>query len=83
MLQRFIKRVTEREVFVPIIVQAGFDSKKADCLLHWGLPERSQIPLLMLFVWLMFRLKVVCSLCGLEEVRRMLVKMGFDLTVEE
>jgi hypothetical protein len=42
-LQRFIKRVTESEVFVPIIVQAGFDSKKADCPLHWGLPERSQI----------------------------------------
>ena len=43
MLQRFIRRVTESKVFVPIIVQAGFDSKKADCRLHWGLPERSQI----------------------------------------
>jgi hypothetical protein len=42
-LQSFIKRVIEREVFVPIIVQAGFNSKKADCLLPWGLPERSQI----------------------------------------
>ena len=40
-------------------------------------------PLLMLFVWLMFRLKVVCSFVRAEEVRHMLVKMGFDSTVEE
>lgn len=70
-------------MFVPIIVQAGFDSKKADCRLHWGLPERSQITAADVV-----RLAEVSAQSGVqfvraEEVRRMLVKMGFDLTVEE
>jgi hypothetical protein len=82
-LQRFIKRVIEREVFLPIIAQAGFDSKKADCRLHWGLPERPQITAADVV-----RLAEVSAQSGVqfvraEEVRRMLVKMGFDLAVEE
>ena len=82
-LQRFIKRIIEREIFVPIITQAGFDSKKADCRLQWGLPERPQITAADVV-----RLAEVSAQSGVQfvradEVRRMLVKMGFDLTVEE
>jgi hypothetical protein len=82
-LQRFIKRVIEREIFSPVIAQAGFDSKKADCRLQWGLPERPQITAADVV-----RLAEVSAQSGVqfvraEEVRRMLVKMGFDLTVEE
>jgi len=38
-LQRFIKRIVEREVFTPVLEQAGFDPKEAECRLEWGLPE--------------------------------------------
>jgi len=38
-LQRFIKRIVEREIFTPILEQAGFDPKQAECRLEWGVPE--------------------------------------------
>jgi len=38
-LSRFIKRVVEREVFTPVLEQAGFDPKEAECRLVWGMPE--------------------------------------------
>jgi len=82
-LQRFIKRTIEREVFTPVIAQAGFDPKKVDCRLNWGLPERPQINASDIV-----RLAEVSAQQGvqyvrLEEVRRMLVKIGFELTLEE
>jgi len=82
-LQRFIKRVIEREVFVPVVAQAGYDPKKVDCRLNWGLPERPQISAADVV-----RLAEVSAQYGVqfiraEEVRRMLIKMGFDLTIDE
>ena len=38
-LQRFIKRIVEHEIFVPVLEQAGFDPKQARCRLNWGVPE--------------------------------------------
>ena len=38
-LQRFIKRIVEREIFAPVLKQAGFDPKQAECRLQWGMPE--------------------------------------------
>ena len=38
-LQRFIKRIVEHEIFVPVLEQAGFDPKQAKCRLNWGMPE--------------------------------------------
>jgi len=38
-LQRFIKRVVEREIFIPVLEQEGFDPKEAECRLVWGMPE--------------------------------------------
>jgi len=82
-LQRFIKRIIEREVFAPVIAQEGFDPKKVDCRLNWGVPERSQISASDIV-----KLAEVSAQYGVqyvrpEEVRRMLIKMGFDLTMEE
>jgi hypothetical protein len=82
-LQRFIKRIIEREVFASVIAQAGFDPKKVDCRLNWGLPEHPQISAADIV-----RLAEVSAQYGVqyirpEEVRRMLIKMGFDLTMEE
>jgi len=38
-LQRFIKRIVERDVFTPVLEQEGFDPKQAKCRLEWGMPE--------------------------------------------
>jgi len=79
-LQRFIKRVVERDIFAPLIGQAGFDPKKADCRLVWGLPELPKVG-----VGDVVRLAEVSAQFGIvyvsvEEVRHMLVKLGFDLS---
>jgi len=42
-LQRFIKRIAEREIFSPVIEQAGYDPKEAGARLNWGIPERPEI----------------------------------------
>jgi hypothetical protein len=81
-LQRFIKRVVEREVFVPVIEQAGLDAGKAGCRLNWGLPERPEVS-----VADVVRLAEVSATSGVQylhpdEVRKMLVKMGFELSEE-
>jgi len=82
-LQRFIKRVIEREVFAPVIVQAGFDPKKANCRLNWGAPERPQISVADVVRLAEISAQFNVQYVRPEEVRRMLVKMGFDLTAEE
>jgi len=78
-LQRFIKRVVEREIFAPLVGQMGYDPKKADCRLVWGLPEHPKVG-----VGDVVRLAEVSAQFGVgyvsvEEVRQMLVKLGFDL----
>jgi ketopantoate hydroxymethyltransferase len=82
-LQRFIKRIVEREIFVPVIAQAGLDPEKANCRLHWGMPDRPKIE-----VADVIRLAEVSASYGIsyvhpEEVRRMLAKMGFELAESE
>jgi len=42
-LQRFMKRVVEREIFKPIIEQAGYDPERAAVRLNWGIPEKPEI----------------------------------------
>ncbi len=79
-LQRFVKRVVEREIFTPLISQAGLDAGKTSCRLNWGLPERPEVS-----VADVVRLAEVSATSGVqylhpEEVRKMLVKMGFEIT---
>ncbi len=79
-LQRFIKRIVEREIFSPVMRQAGLDPEKADCRLNWGMPETPQIELEDLV-----RLAEISANTGVQyvrpdEVREMLVKIGFELT---
>ena len=38
-IQRHIKRLVERHVFVPVLEQAGYDPAEAQCRLMWGMPE--------------------------------------------
>jgi len=42
-LQRFIERVVEREIFDPLVQQAGRDPKKAGVRLDWCTAEKPEI----------------------------------------
>jgi len=42
-LQRFIKRIVEREIFDPVVEQAGYDSKEAGVRLNWGMETKPEI----------------------------------------
>jgi len=82
-LQRFIKRIVERQIFAPLIQQAGLDPKKAECRLNWGLPEKPSINIADIV-----RLAEISATSGVqyirpEEVRNMLVKIGFELTAPQ
>jgi hypothetical protein len=77
-LQRFIKRIVEKDIFCPLIRQAGFDLKKANCRLNWG-TEKPEVKFEDLI-----RLAEISgndgnSIIRPEEVRKNLVKAGFEL----
>jgi len=72
-LQRFIKRVIEREIFRPVIRQAGLDPEKADVRLNWGSPQvpETKIEDMLKAAELGFVRR--------EEFRKMLTKKGWEL----
>jgi len=79
-LQRFIKRIVEREIFATVIKQAELDPKEADCRLNWGMPETPEIEVADIV-----KLAEISATSGIQyvrpdEVRKMLVKIGFELT---
>ena len=72
-LQRFIRRIVEREIFKPVVEQAGLDPAKGGCRLNWGMPEKPEATVgdaLRAF-----------ELGGIraEELRKMLEKAGWEL----
>ena len=81
-LQRFIKRTCEREIFYPVIQQAGLNPVKANCRLNWG-REKPEVKLED-----MIRLAEISASSGVEyvrpeEVRKNLIKSGFELWEKE
>jgi len=72
-LQRFIKRAIEKEVFAPIIEQAGFDSKDAGCRLNWGTPEKPETVVADILQ------AAQLQLISREEFRIMMKKIGWEL----
>jgi len=82
-LQRFIKRIVEREIFVPVVQQAGLDPNLPNCRLIWGMQEKPEIKL---EDWI--RLAEISAEYGIPyvragEVRKNLVKFGFELWEEK
>jgi len=73
-LQRFTKRVVEREVFTPIVRQAGFGPKEAQVRLNWGLPKTSEMCIEDLLK--AFEDEAIRK----DELRNMLIKQGWGLT---
>ena len=41
-LQRLLKRTVERELFTPILANAGFNPVKAKVRINWGIPEKPE-----------------------------------------
>lgn len=69
-LQRFIKRVVEREVFAPVLLQAGIDPKEAGCRLNWGDPQRPSFQIADALK--AYEIGVISA----DELRKMLVEAG-------
>jgi len=82
-LQRFIKRIVEREIFSAVIKQAGLDSKEADCRLNWGMPETPEIELADVIKLAEISATTPVQYVRPDEVRKILVKMGFELTAPD
>lgn len=80
-LQRFIKRIVEQEIFVQIINQAGFDYKKADCRLNWGMPEKPDVESLLPMLANIARDRP--DIISSKEFRKILVNMGLPLEAVE
>jgi len=75
-LQRFIKRVVEREVFAPVIRQAGLDPDAAKCRLNWGRPPVREVEIGD--VLKAFELGAIRR----DELRKNLAKSGWELWEE-
>jgi len=76
-LQRFIKRTIEREVFNPIVEQAGYKPPEAKVRLNWGQPTALELTVADM-------LKAYeAGAIRLDELRNMLTKAGWELTEAE
>lgn len=75
-LKRFIKRVVEREIFAPLISQAGLDAEAAGCRLNWGQPMVHEIE--MSDMLKAFEQGAVKR----DELRKNLAKSGWELWEE-
>jgi len=76
-LQRFIKRTVEREVWYPVLREAGYSPLEAGVRLNWGQPEVPELKVEdMLKAWETGAIRS-------DELRKMLVKSGWELTEPE
>lgn len=71
--QRFHKRIVEREIFRPVVEQAGLSWQRARVRLNWGIHERPEVKLEDVFK------AVEEGVIRVDEARKMLVKVGFEL----
>jgi hypothetical protein len=80
-LQRFIKRIVEREIFAPVLKQAGQNLVKAQVRLEWGLPEKPDVEALL--PMLANIAKDRPDIISAKEFRKILVDMGLALEKTE
>jgi hypothetical protein len=72
-IQRYVKRQVERDIFTPVLSQAGFDPADAQVRLNWGSPDVPEI---------VFADVIKAAELGLirsEEFRKNAVKFGWEL----
>ena len=76
-VQRYIKRQVERELFLPIIAQAGLDPVKAKVRLNYGSPETPELSPSDLIT------AADKGLIRSEEFRKNAIKFGWELWEEK
>jgi len=80
-LQRFIKRTIEKEVFDPVVKQAGLDPQKAAVRLNWGMPEKPDINALLPILAQLAKDRP--DIITTQEFRDILIDMGLSLEKAE
>jgi hypothetical protein len=78
-VQRYVKRQVERDIFAPVVAQAGCDFAKAKVRLNWGSPETPEVTLADLIA----AATVTPPLIRSEEFRKNAVKFGWELWDEK
>lgn len=78
-IQRYIKRTVEREIFTPIIAQAGFDPAEAKVRLNWGAPEKPTPNIEHLLNLANISAQTSVPYIRPEELRKNLAKFGVEL----
>ncbi len=73
-VQRYVKRQVERDIFRPVVAQAGFDPTKAGVRLNWGSPEAPEINVADMLRAAELRL------IRPDEFRKNAVKFGWELS---
>lgn len=76
-VQRYVKRQVEREIFTPIVVEAGLDAVKAKVRLNYGSPETPELVPADLIK------AAEIGLVRPEEFRKNAVKFGWQLWEED
>ncbi len=76
-LKRYVKRMVEREIFNPVLLQAGFEPRKAHVRLNWGSPEVPEVVMAD-----MLRAAEL-GLIRPEEFRKNAAKFGWELWEQE
>ncbi|MBC7129675.1 hypothetical protein H5T51_00455 [Candidatus Bathyarchaeota archaeon] len=76
-IQRYIKRIVEREIFTPVLEQAGFNPAEAKVRLNWGTPETPEVVMAD-----MLRAAEL-GLIRPEEFRKNAAKFGWELWEQE
>jgi len=76
--RRFIKRVTEREIFKPLLESRGFDPKEANVRWNWGAVEKPQ-PKIEHLIELSKLAAQGLAVMSVDEIRNMLKDFGFKL----
>jgi len=80
-LQRFVKRTIEKEIFNPVVKQAGLDPQKAAVRLNWGMPEKPDINALLPMLAQIARDRP--DVIRAEEFRNILIDMGLPFEKAE
>ena len=79
-LQRFMKRIAEREIFTAVVKQAGLDPVQAAVRLNWGLPEKPEIEALLPVLVQIATARP--DAISTAEFREILIDMGLPLSKE-
>lgn len=72
-IQRYVKRQVERDLFNPVLIQAGHDPSKAQVRLNWGSPKMPEISIVDMLK--AAELKLITD----AEFRKNVAKFGWEI----